>query len=81
MNKNFVIVGGTKGIGAAITEKIVQQGNQVFVLSRNPAEDILVGGNHVVWDAEKDKIGPGLLPERVEGLVYCPGTILSLIHI
>lgn len=71
--KVYIVVGGTKGIGAAITKNIVQQGDRPLVLSRTRVDD--VGVDHHVWNAEKDDVDPGVFPERVEGLVYCPGTI------
>lgn len=76
MAKQFLIVGGTSGIGAALLDLLVGRGHAVIQLSRHPeaAPDnpavISLG-----WDARVDPFPSGRLPETLDGLVYCPGTI------
>lgn len=72
--KNFVIVGGSKGIGKALAIKLAEQNNNVWVLSRSADE--IVGINnltHVSFDALNDEVPK--LPEIIHGLAYCPGSI------
>lgn len=35
MSKKYLIVGGSSGIGLALTNRLATEGNSVFVLSRN----------------------------------------------
>jgi 3-oxoacyl-[acyl-carrier protein] reductase len=74
--QNYVVVGGSKGIGLGIVERLLADGHQVTVLSRS-AEGL--GGKpnvvHHVFDAMKDDVSPGLLPEVIHGLAYCPGSL------
>lgn len=76
MAKNFLVIGGSSGIGLATTKKLISEGNQVWVASRN-TNDTLKNLNveHIVWDVTQ-AAGSRFegLPE-LHGLVYCPGTI------
>ena len=66
MKKKTLVIGGTKGIGKAITE--VLSDHECFIVSRS--ESVLP--NHFMVDAQT-----GDLPEidGLTGLVYCPGSI------
>lgn len=71
--KNYVIIGGSKGIGKALAMKLSEQ-NKVWVLSRS-ADEILVSNSltHLSFDALNDEVPS--LPELIHGLAYCPGSI------
>ncbi|MFM1998987.1 MAG: hypothetical protein RL204_934, partial [Bacteroidota bacterium] len=72
---NYLIVGGTSGIGEAIVENLTEQGNNIITLSRNPnsnESNHLV--QHLIWDATNSEV-PALELTHLDGLVYCPGTI------
>lgn len=74
MSKNILLIGGSHGIGNAMVAQL-HEGNSVFVASRT-AEG-LEGFNvtHIPFDATKDELDLNLLPEHLDGFVYCPGTI------
>ncbi len=74
--KSFVIVGGSSGIGLGIVKRLVAVGHSVTVLSRQP-RDLLEVGNakHVVVDVTRDEIDRSMLPEEIDGMAYCPGSI------
>nr|WP_155205221.1 SDR family oxidoreductase [Xanthovirga aplysinae] len=71
-----MIVGGSSGIGLAITEKLQKKGENVFVASRR-GESIknLSGIKHISVDVTNDEVKLEGLPEQLDGLAYCPGTI------
>ncbi|NIP32245.1 MAG: SDR family oxidoreductase [Candidatus Dadabacteria bacterium] len=73
--KNYVVVGGTSGIGAKVVELLAGK-YKVTVLSRNVNQN---QGNNNVYSLNCDVTQkPSIetqLPEAISGLVYCPGTI------
>lgn len=69
---NYVVFGGSRGIGAAITEKLYAEGNSVWVVSRNAG--VIAGVEYIHWDATSDEEIVGL-PEVIDGVVYAPGSI------
>ena len=74
--KNYIVVGGSKGIGLGITQALSERGHQVLVLSRT-AEQLagLPGVTHRAFDVTTDEIDKGELPESIDGVAYCPGSI------
>ena len=74
--KNIVIAGGTKGIGAEITSRILKNGDRCFVYAREQ-HDLPDHENLVFNSIDFAHSGDGLpgLPEQVDALVYCPGSI------
>lgn len=74
--RQFVIVGGSKGIGLGIVRRLVADGDFVTVLSRS-ADSLagVPGVTHHVFDATQDEIAQGMLPDTIDGLAYCPGSI------
>ena len=73
MHKNILLIGGSYGIGAAIATKL-KENNNVIIASRS-SEDIPEGITHLIFDALKDDITTLDLPKKIDGLVYCPGSI------
>ena len=73
---NVLVVGGSRGMGRAITEQLLQQHHAVWLACREPesAAD-LHAAVRFRWDACNEAFPVALLPERLHGLVYCPGTI------
>lgn len=67
-NKNIVIIGGNSGIGRSIIEKLNILGANVFPYHRSGE-----GESHLDVTQKFDSIAG--LPEVIDGLVYCPGTI------
>ncbi len=73
--KTFLIVGGTSGIGLETT-KILSKQNKVIVLSRGKRN--LDELNNIEFFSSDITKSPEELPqisEKIDGLVYCPGTI------
>ena len=69
--KNFLIIGGTKGIGKAIVEEVVEH-NKITCLSRNNTDFVHKNYSHVKFDALSDDL-PDL--DSIDCLIYCPGSI------
>ena len=74
--KNFLVIGGSSGIGLEIVKTLAQQGEKVVVGSRsNDALQDVPGITHLPLDVSQQDSDFGSLPETLQGLVYCPGTI------
>ncbi|MBY0486162.1 MAG: SDR family oxidoreductase [Flavobacteriaceae bacterium] len=72
--KNILLIGGSYGIGFAIAKE-VQEGNNVFVASRTNDNLSDLNVTYLPFDASTDALDTSKLPEIIDGLVYCPGSI------
>lgn len=71
--KNILLIGGSYGIGADIASQLIDD-NNVIIASRT-AENIPSGVKHLQFDVTTDDITTLDLPDGIDGLVYCPGSI------
>lgn len=67
-NKNIVIVGGNSGIGKATADLLKESGANLFLYSKS-------GNDTTELDVTTDFSEIPGLPEVIDGVVYCPGTI------
>ncbi len=77
MAKQYLIVGGSTGIGKSLSEQLTKAGHQVFVASRSAASRMESGDNisvHTV-NATDESADWSFLPEKLDGVVYCGGSI------
>lgn len=72
--KNILLIGGSYGIGLAIAKEL-QYENKVFIASRTNEEIAEMNVTHIPFDATIDTLDTSKLPEVIDGLVYCPGSI------
>jgi 3-oxoacyl-[acyl-carrier protein] reductase len=74
--KKYLIIGGTSGIGLEITKLLVAKNNQVIVISRQK-RNIEELNNVIFYSADVTKPIEELpeIDDKLNGLVYCPGTI------
>ena len=74
--KQVVVVGGSHGIGAGIVQRCIDSGATVTTFSRIAGETAdLSGVDHHSVDLSSETIDASVLPETIDGFVYCPGTI------
>jgi len=74
--KKYLIVGGSSGIGLSLTRQLYSEHHSVFVGSRTA--DSLEGldkVHHIPINVLEDEIRIDALPEHLDGVVYCPGSI------
>ena len=74
MKKNILIVGGSSGIGLALVKQIHSK-NNLFVANRSNEGLNGLPVTYIPYDVEADELEISKLPETLDGLVYCPGTI------
>ena len=72
--KNILLIGGSYGIGLAIAIEL-QFENNVYIASRSNENLADVKATHIAFDATNDTIDTSKLPNVIDGLVYCPGSI------
>lgn len=74
--KKFLVVGGSSGIGLEIVKVLFEKGNEVYVGSRTKDQIADFSGvHHLPMDVTVDPLILEELPEVLNGMVYCPGTI------
>lgn len=74
--KNFLIIGASSGIGQEIAITLNKAGERVDGTYHNtPASSDAPNLYFHSVDVLKPTIGLDFVPERLDGLVYCPGTI------
>lgn len=73
---NYLIVGGTSGIGLELTTSLLAEGYTVYVVARTnrnlPYNDNLI---FITGDASIKEFAIAGLPDVLHGLAYCPGSI------
>lgn len=67
MNQNFLIIGGSSGIGLKLAELLTSKNHHVIDASRRSDE--------LPFNALTDTLDISTLPDPLHGLVYCPGSI------
>ncbi len=72
--KNILLIGGSYGIGLALAKEL-QYENKVFIASRTNETIKDMNVTHIPFDATTDILDTSQLPEVIDGLVYCPGSI------
>ncbi|MFZ0243346.1 MAG: SDR family oxidoreductase, partial [Desulfobacterales bacterium] len=74
--KNYIVVGGSSGIGFELTRRLVGEDRKVTVLSRSIGQlSGLSEARHVPFDVTKNEFPSDGLPDKLSGLAYCPGSI------
>lgn len=73
--KNYLIIGGSSGIGKALTEQLADEGEVYATYNENETESHNANVNYYHLDVTSDEIELENLPEEIHGLAYCPGSI------
>ncbi|MCS7004941.1 MAG: SDR family oxidoreductase [Cytophagales bacterium] len=72
-SKKILVVGTTSGIGYTVTQQLLQQGCQVVSIARRPSPFNVE--QHLLMDVLQMKGDELSHLEKLDGLVYCPGSI------
>ena len=74
--KNYLVIGGSSGIGADICDRLLSAGHQVTATSRTPEGIPARSGLSTLRFDATDADSPLDIEGTLDGLIYCPGTIL-----
>ena len=75
--KNIFIVGGSSGIGLELVKVLSEDHHEIYVGSRTADTlDGIPGVHHLTMDVTAETLDLETLPKTLQGLVYCPGTIV-----
>lgn len=74
--KNYFIIGGSSGIGRALSKQLTTAGNQVYgTYYKNQPNDVQPNEHFTFLDVTDENLNLDFLPETIDGLIYCPGSI------
>lgn len=74
--KNYLIAGGSSGIGLEITKLLASEGNKVFVISRNQNQlQTNDNINFYACDVLSNSESFPSIDNHLDGIAYCPGSI------
>jgi len=75
--KNYLIIGGSSGIGKSIVEKLSKDDDASITSTyfSNPKEDF-ANVRFFHFNADKDNLANQDIPDVIHGFVYCPGAIV-----
>ncbi|MBX2842641.1 MAG: SDR family oxidoreductase [Flammeovirgaceae bacterium] len=74
--KNHLIIGGSSGIGKSLTEQLSKGKNRVFATFNShqvESKNAQISFHHL--DVLEEELDFKFLPSKIDGLVYCPGSI------
>jgi NAD(P)-dependent dehydrogenase (short-subunit alcohol dehydrogenase family) len=75
-DRNVLVVGGRSGIGLEIVKRLAPMDCQLDVMAR--AERFEMASARIRYhacDLSREEVAFDFLPDQLQGLVYCPGTI------
>jgi short-subunit dehydrogenase len=72
---NYLVIGASSGIGNAIAIQLVKEGHQVFGTYNTHLFEASQNFSAHPLNVLSETIDLSFLPESIDGIVYCPGTI------
>jgi NAD(P)-dependent dehydrogenase (short-subunit alcohol dehydrogenase family) len=73
--KNYLIIGGSSGIGKSLTNILAASGHQVFATYNQHPQDNALNIHYSFLDVMAEMINLEFIPDTLDGIVYCPGSI------
>ena len=73
--RNYIIIGGSSGIGQQLVRLLEKQGANVIATYNNNAIEDRPNVKYLQFDARTDVLNMDDFPEEIHGLAYCPGSI------
>jgi NAD(P)-dependent dehydrogenase (short-subunit alcohol dehydrogenase family) len=73
---NYLIVGGSSGIGKALVDQLMNEGHQVFATyNTKQSSSNFPNLSYHALNVLDETINLSFLPEKLDGIAFCPGAI------
>ncbi len=73
---NYLIIGGSSGIGSALVAQLVEEGHQVFATyNTHPVTSSFPNLSYYSLNVLDETLNLSFLPEKLDGIAFCPGAI------
>ncbi len=72
---HYLVIGGSSGIGRSLVEQLSEQGHHVYSTFHKHERKSSDTIHYQHLDVMADTIDLSFLPDQLDGLVYCPGSI------
>lgn len=74
--RNYVVIGGSSGIGKELVRILAEQGDRIFATYHHTSsEESFENLTFQKFDVLNDTLDQSDFPEALHGFVYCPGSI------
>ena len=74
--KNYLVIGGSSGIGLSTVNQLIDKGHKVYSTYNSNSENKLNSkAFYFKHDVLTDSLNTEDFAENLDGLVYCPGSI------
>jgi NAD(P)-dependent dehydrogenase (short-subunit alcohol dehydrogenase family) len=73
--RNYLIIGGSSGIGEALVNLLEKQGENIIATYNNNEIEDRKNVKYIQLDVTTASLDLDSLPEEIHGLAYCPGSI------
>ena len=73
--KNYIIIGGSSGIGSEIVNLLNSKKENVYASYYSNEREDKENIQYFYLDAKEDNLKLDFFPDEIDGLAYCPGTI------
>jgi NAD(P)-dependent dehydrogenase (short-subunit alcohol dehydrogenase family) len=73
---NYLIIGGSSGIGSSLVAQLVEEGHQVFATyNTHPVISSFPNLSYFPLNVLDETLDLSFLPEKLDGIAFCPGAI------
>lgn len=72
--KNYLVIGASSGIGLALSHSLAEKGHKVYGTFHNNERTSTPNISYHPLDVTQ-QVDLNFIPEKLDGLVYCPGSI------
>jgi NAD(P)-dependent dehydrogenase (short-subunit alcohol dehydrogenase family) len=73
---NYLIIGGSSGIGSSLVAQLVGEGHQVFATyNTHPVVSSFPNLSYYSLNVLDETLDLSFLPEKLDGIAFCPGAI------
>ena len=70
-----LVIGGSSGIGESVVDLLKEAGDAVYATYNNNSSNRIQGVEYSQLDVVNSELDEEFLPDSIDGLVYCPGSI------